>query len=98
MWCAFTQHLTEKEILTMVKKLHIMNTWEAFRLFLCDEEWNEATKNIDWLSDELVQEFLDEKAIDIRRLNDTECELLKLDYEKGFYISTWNDEYLSTEY
>ena len=90
----------------MVKKITIMTTKEVFNSFYNDkklrEEYHENFNIIDIekaTKDEfLMQIFLDNEAVDIRRLNQVECELLNLEWQDGYYISTWNNEYLHTEY
>ena len=77
--------------------IEVKTTREAFCAFLNDEHLkNEySLKNTDDIFE--MQEFLDNIAHDIRRLSEEECELLCLEWQEGFYISTWKSEYLHTE-
>ncbi|HHT96646.1 MAG TPA: hypothetical protein GXZ90_01970 [Clostridiales bacterium] len=74
----------------------IMDTKEAFDIFQTDKmkkEYKEELSNTDIQDIGSIQEFLDH-ANDIQRLTEDQCELFNIDYEEGYYISTWNNEYL----
>jgi hypothetical protein len=80
--------------------IEVMDLWEAVQPFITDEELiAEYTKESKLyrdmkLDDELsIMDFLDYDAIDIRRLNEKECELLGLEHAYGWYINTWNTQY-----
>lgn len=89
----------------MVKKVRIMTTWEAIRIFIADEtldeEYTECSENyrkMNLSNEESIQKFLDNDAEDVERLTPEQCEFFGLEWQDGYYISTWNNEYLSTEY
>ena len=79
-----------------------MTTEEAFNCYYNDEKLRaEYHNNYDIIDIEEAKEsrakmqiFLDNEALDIERLAEEQCRLLKLDWAEGYYISTWNDEYL----
>ena len=82
----------------MTIKLSIMTAEEAFKLFQTEEMKQEYQKELSQIDTECIcnmRYFLDNYAEDIERLTESQCELLNLEYEDGFYISTWNNEYLS---
>ena len=86
----------------MKKTIEIMTTWEAVRKFIADEELRaeymeecESFRSMDLKDDMSIQYFLDNDAMDVRRLNEVECELLCLEWHEGWYINTWNDSYIS---
>ena len=77
--------------------MNILKTKEMFDSFFVDyliEEYGEELTSVNKEDIFEMQKFLDNHAIDIKRLSRDECELFNLDYEQGFYISTWNGEYL----
>lgn len=81
----------------MTKTITYMNTKECFKLFQTKKmkvEYSEDLKSVDITDIYSIQHFLDTKVYDIERLNPSQCELLNLDYEEGYYISTWKSEYL----
>lgn len=87
----------------MKKIVNIMTTLEAIKDFIEDKDLVkeyrdiESYKNMD-LSDEIsVQNFLDNDAGDIERLTREQCEFFNLEYEEGYYICTFEDEYLMVE-
>ena len=74
----------------------IMDTKEAFDIFQTDDmkrEYKEELSKTDSRDIGSIQDFLDH-ANDIQRLKEDQCELFNIDYEEGYYISTWNNEYL----
>lgn len=87
----------------MKKTIEIMTTAEAFFSIYNDEqlrkEYHEDFQVIDiekaTENENTMQIFLDNEAVDIERLSMSLCEFLGLEYFDGYYISTWNDEYLS---
>ena len=81
----------------MKKTITYMSTKECFQLFQTKEmkaEYAKELENVDITDDYSIQHFLDMEACDIERLIPSQCELLNLDYDEGYYISTWNSEYL----
>lgn len=86
----------------MQKTIEIMTTEEAFHYYYDDEKLRaEYHNNYDIIDIEEAKEskikmqiFLDDEALDIERLTEEQCRLLKLDWAEGYYISTFNDEYL----
>lgn len=84
--------------------VEIMTTWEAIRPFITDEElkkeWSDerAYKDIDLSDDATIQFFLDEtvsrKSEGIRRMTEEECKFFNLNWQDGYYISDWNNEYI----
>lgn len=82
----------------MKKTIEYMTTWEAVRMFITDEElkkeYTDCLLNVDLTDDFSIQNFLDNDTVDIQRLTIEQCELLNLEWEDGYYISTWHNEYL----
>ena len=81
----------------MKKTIIYMSTKECFKLFQTEEmkiEYAKELESVDITDDSSIQHFLDTEACDIERLTPSQCELLNLDYEEGYYISTWRSEYL----
>lgn len=81
----------------MKKTITIMTTEECFAIFQSENlkvQYSEQLANVDITDIYSIQHFLDTEAYDIKRLTPAQCELLDLDYEEGYYISTWNMEYL----
>jgi hypothetical protein len=81
--------------------IKVMTPWEAIRGYMATEEnrkeWAEASeffRNIDLDDDITIMDFLDNDAEDTRRLNEEECELLRLNHADGWYIDTFNGKYL----
>ena len=79
------------------KSIIYMTTEECFAFFQSEDlkaEYGDVLKNVDTTNSYSIQHFLDTEAYDVKRLTPSQCELLDLDYEDGYYISTWNREYL----
>lgn len=87
----------------MKKIVTIMDAIEAVKPFLADKSLRSDYRNDEYyrrinLDDiETVMDFLDNEAVDIKRLDEKMCEFFELDWEDGWYISTWQNEYLSEE-
>lgn len=87
----------------MKKTVTIMSAIEAVKPFLNEEYLKSDYKNnyfyrrIDLNDIETVKAFLDNAATDVERLDEKICELFELDWGDGWYISTWQNEYLSEE-
>lgn len=87
----------------MKKTVTIMSVIEAVKPFLTDESLKSDYRtdyyyrriNLDDI--ETVMNFLDNEAVDIKRLDEKMCEFLGLDWTDGWYISTWQNEYLNEE-
>ena len=74
-----------------------MTTEECFAFFQSEEmkaEYANELKNVDITDGYSIQQFLDTEAYDVKRLTPSQCELLDLDYDEGYYSSTWNMEEL----
>ena len=97
-----TIQLNKSEEKVMIRKtIEVMNTWEAIRKFIVDvdlkdeyTEDSELYRAMDLNDDYSIQAFLDNDACDIQRLTHEQCELLKLDWEDGYYIDTFNNSYV----
>lgn len=85
----------------MMFDVHIMTTWEAIRSFLTKEkkmlyEYNktESYLNINLQNDISIQNFLDNDGRNyVKRLSRDVCDFFGLEYEDGYYVDIWNDEY-----
>ena len=79
-------------------KLNIMTPEEAFKPFIMEEylkqDYVKELSQIDTENICDIKYFLDNYAADIQRLTPEQCALLQIDYEDGWYISTWKSEYL----
>ena len=79
------------------KSIIYMTTEECFAFFQSEDlkrEYADELEGINTSNARSMQYFLDTFAYDVKRLTPSQCELLDLDYEEGYYISTWNMEYL----
>lgn len=87
----------------MKKTITIMGAIEAVKPFLTDKSLQSDYHNdyyyrrINLDDIETVMNFLDNEAVDIKRLDEKMCEFFELDWEDGWYISTWQNEYLNEE-
>lgn len=80
-----------------IKAIIYMSAEECFDLFQTEEMKKEYKKDLERVNINdiySIQNFLDDIAFDVERLNQSQCDLLGLNYDEGYYISTWNDEYL----
>lgn len=79
--------------------VNIMTAREAIYPFITDDvlkvDYKDELAEIDFDDDFSVQNFLDNVAVDVERVSEEVCEFLELDWQDGWYISTWNHEYLS---
>lgn len=84
-------------------KITVMTPWEAIRPYIANketreeyEEESELFREMNLVDDESIMLFLDNDAVDVRRLDEKECELFGLTYCEGWYINTWDNEYFVT--
>lgn len=87
----------------MKKTVTILSAIEAVKPFLTEEYLKSEYKNdyyyrrIDRTDIESIMAFLDNAASDVERLDEKMCEFFELDWADGWYISTWQNEYLNEE-
>lgn len=72
--------------------VNVINTNEAYEIFQTPEMKIGYKKELEESAGKNY--FLDNFAQDIKRLSKDQCELFQLDYEKGYYVIIWNDEYI----
>ena len=80
-----------------INAIAYMNTRECFELFQTEEmkkEYKKDLEKVDINDIYSMQNFLDDVAFDVERLDMSQCALLGINYDEGYYISTWNEEYL----